>query len=441
MNSLSATVTSYLATRVSVGPWEMEGSRKKGCNGVVVIPSLGESSLLFATLRSLAQQHPHILKQWLVLVVVNNRADALIEDKEDNSVTLQRLSQFACSEGLPHLAWIDASSPGKELPGSKGGVGMARKIGFDHALTRIDLECEYPCMVALDADTIVRQDYLESIERHFRTNRSGGAVIPFCHQEGSSPLQNSAIVSYELFLRSYVLGLSLAGSPYAFHTVGSAMACTVSAYIRMGGMNCRLAGEDFYFLQQLQKTSGIAGIAGTMVYPSARTSHRVPFGTGRTMTRLLGSADERVRFDQPACFRILGKWLELGSARVEYSHHYLMAAIRAISPCLGDFLDSQNVCEVLERLRRNNRSQVAYAGAFHCWFDALKSMKLIHFLANEFPRTGPEKVLPELLQWAGADLGDFSTAASLSWLRGQQNGSCGQPDTSRDRCRCCAGTS
>ena len=36
------------------------------------------------------------------------------------------------------------------------------------------------------------------------------------------------------------------------------MACTAPAYAGMGGMNTRMAAEDFYFLQHLKKTSGIA---------------------------------------------------------------------------------------------------------------------------------------------------------------------------------------
>jgi len=47
--------------------------------------------------------------------------------------------------------------------------------------------------------------------------------------------------------------LQQAGSPYAYHTIGSAFACRAEAYIAAGGMNRRHAAEDFYFLQQLAK--------------------------------------------------------------------------------------------------------------------------------------------------------------------------------------------
>jgi hypothetical protein len=121
---------------------------------------------------------------------------------------------------------VDAASAGRELPAKGGGVGLARKIGFDLALSILAFERSDPLLIALDADTLVMPDYLPSLVSHFQMAAAGGAVIPFCHQGGSSPRHDRAIRRYELFLRSYVLGLSRADSPYAFHTVGSAMACT-----------------------------------------------------------------------------------------------------------------------------------------------------------------------------------------------------------------------
>jgi hypothetical protein len=38
---------------------------------------------------------------------------------------------------------------------------------------------------------------------------------------------------------------------YAYHTVGSAMAVKAYQYVKVGGMNRRQAGEDFYFIQKL----------------------------------------------------------------------------------------------------------------------------------------------------------------------------------------------
>jgi hypothetical protein len=232
-----------------------------------VIPSLAESGSLQATLESLAGNPPELLRKTLVVVVVNHREDADQQDKTDNVKTLGMLPVLA--RRLPmNLAWVDAASPGLELPVRDGGVGMARKIGFDLALPHLAWDAEGAVLISLDADTLVGPDYLPAIFGHFGRSAAGGAVIPFCHREAMTPEGQEIIVRYELFLRCYVLGLSYAGSPYAFHSVGSAMACSGAAYLRAGGMNNRRAGEDFYFLQHLSKTSGIGQVKGTVVYPT-----------------------------------------------------------------------------------------------------------------------------------------------------------------------------
>ncbi|NIQ10499.1 MAG: hypothetical protein GWO23_12970, partial [Gammaproteobacteria bacterium] len=80
-------------------------------------------------------------------------------------------------------------------------------------------------MICLDADTLVEENYLQTIQSHFSQSNLGAVVLPYRHQQGQTPEQQAAIEHYEIFLRSYVYGLRLAGSPYAFNSVGSAMAC------------------------------------------------------------------------------------------------------------------------------------------------------------------------------------------------------------------------
>ena len=62
------------------------------------------------------------------------------------------------------------------------------------------------------------------------------------------------------------------------------MAVRAHAYARQGGMNRRQAGEDFYFMQKLVDGEQVENIAEATVFPSARLSHRVPFGTGKALS-------------------------------------------------------------------------------------------------------------------------------------------------------------
>ncbi len=399
-----ASITKYLNSRGVKGPWSITGPARQDFVGTVVIPSLAESGTLFATLRSLAANPPDILSRFLVLVVVNHRPDAGEKDKRDNYLTMDRLAVEAVPGAPMNLAWVDACSEGLELPEKGGGVGLARKIGFDLSLPRLSYENDDPLLVALDADSPVRSDYLPAIVRHFRANPGKGAVIPFRHQRGCTPSHDKAIRRYELFLRCYVMGLAGAGSPYAFHTVGSAMACTAGAYVKAGGMNSRVAGEDFYFLQQLQRTSGVNRLGGTFVYPSARDSHRVPFGTGRSVGRQLADGESAVLFYHPECFAVLGRWLELATGCPDEPGEAIHARSMEISRYLHEYLGGLRFPEVWEKLRRNNRDRPALLKAFHDWFDGLKTMKLIHHLSDgPFPRAGAEETVADLFRRAGLE--------------------------------------
>lgn len=422
MNAQSngASIARYLKSRAISGPWALEGCRRTGFEGAVVIPSLAETRNLAATLASLAANPAEVLKRFLIIIVVNNRADAPDAYKADNIATLNFLASEYHSGTSLNLAWVDATHPNRELPLKGGGVGMARKIGMDLALHRLNFDSFDPVLVSLDADTLVLPNYLETILAHFDSNAAGGAALPFRHRASDSAEQQAAIDRYELFLRSYVLGLELAGSPYAFHTVGSALACRGVAYGKMGGMNTRAAGEDFYFLQQLHRVAGVEPLRGTVVFPSNRASDRVPFGTGRSMTRLLAREQGAVLFYRTECFRILQQWLASAIDSRHVAGKTIVTNSEQISPQLGAYLRIIGTEQVWDRLRNNHRETRPFARAFHEWFDGLKTMKLIHHLsAASHPRCEPEESLPGLLEWSGLPA-VADTREQLSLLRERQ---------------------
>ena len=140
-------------------------------------------------------------------------------------------------------------------------------------------------MIWLDADCKVDDNYLCAVVDEFNKKNLSAATINFSHDVSGTGELTEAIIPYEIFLRYYVLGLKYAKSPYAFHTIGSTIAIDHNAYIKAGGMNKKKAAEDFYFLQKVAKNYEIKKIISTTVYPSSRHSWRVPFGTGRSVTR------------------------------------------------------------------------------------------------------------------------------------------------------------
>jgi hypothetical protein len=405
MNEMTAshlpqTIKAYLQRR-AVDQWQIKAVPGAAYVGAIVIPALAEGANLPAMLLSLSNNPPALLERFLLLVVVNQRADASTAESADNQAVLAALPEWRQQFGLQNLAWVDAATPGCALP-AKQGVGLARKIGLDLALSHLDYAAGDPLLVCLDADTIVQPDYLSAIVRHFATATAGGASIPYCHQPAADPAGQAVIDRYELFLRAYVLGLELAGSPYAFHTVGSAMACRATAYVAAGGMNKRLAGEDFYFLQQIHKVCGVATLTGTVVHPSPRASQRVPFGTGRAVGDMLADGEAQFMFYQPELFRLLGEWLGLVHEQIELVGNDLLAAAGRISPHLHGFLVQADFATAWDNLKRHNPTRERLLTAFHGWFDAFRTMRLLHHLTDAaYPRIQPTDAVAPLLARAG----------------------------------------
>ena len=392
---LNRTLEKYLKTRATTSPWMVGGTNRADFSAAIIVPVLAERENLPAMLDSLCLNSAEYIARTLIVIVINNRFDVSSTEFSDNQKTLNWLHSIPYSQ--LNLAWIDGSSPGFELPG-KGGVGLARKIGFDAALQRVDWKVD-PILVSLDADTLVEPGYLSAIFDHFSVDENRAAVIPFRHQFSPIASQEKAIRHYELYLRSYLFGLSMVGSPYAFHSIGSAFACRAAAYVRAGGMNRRCGGEDFYFLQQLAKTSVVEILDGTVVHPSPRFSQRVSFGTGRVVQEQVEGGTVPFHFVSVAGFKILKEWLDLIRCHVDESADQIGLYSSNISAVLNQFLIELNFSSIWEKLQNNHSSREQRLTAFHHWFDGLRTRQLLILIENESPSA--EMLVAELLNWGG----------------------------------------
>lgn len=373
----------YLERHGLDGAWKLEGSEgdvdaDTELKAVVVIPALAEGDELFATLDSLAANSQAALRHLLVLVVVNQRCDATPEIHRQNQKDLVRLQEYARQQRNLHLRWVDATAAHTCMPLKRGGVGMARKIGADLALPRIAPET---LVVHLDADTRVEPDYASSLVELAREENFAAGVIAFRHRKCSCPIQQRAIDEYELHMRCHAAGLKWAGSPYAYPNIGSTMVSRAHAYVRAGGMNMRQAGEDFYFLQQLAKIEGIRRIRRTCVYPAARISTRTPFGTGQSMRQAYLEGRSLRLFYPLECYAVLKHWLGSVTSSPLANADELLGRIHRHSA--REFLIKEGFEQVWRRLQCNHAGAAPRVKAFHEWFDALKSWRLIRMLGEQ----------------------------------------------------------
>lgn len=231
-----------------------------------------------------------------VYVIVNHpQSYFLREDKQEavaqNLRTLSGLG-YKAVEGqdfvrcvfLDFPLWVaDACTKDKAMDEKHIGVGWARKILMDK-ISSVGQASDI--IISADADTIYPPSYASSVVAAFdRCPEALGFANPYFHFLTDDENINRSILRYEIYMRSYNIHLMKINSPYGYTAMGSAMSCTLAAYRKVNGLTPHKSGEDFYFLQKLAKAGKILIHNEVKVYPSARNSDRVFFGTGPAVSK------------------------------------------------------------------------------------------------------------------------------------------------------------
>lgn len=349
---------------------------------VVVIPAYAEPNLE-QTLQSLMACNVPSGQAIEVLVVINHGEGVSENDLAENERGLQLVKDLErISAGLDRcIRAVDA----RGLPERIAGVGTARKIGMDLAIERLRAAAvgDQGVIVNLDADCTVDANYFEAIVEAFANPKLCGASLYFEHPISGAfaPQVYEAVTQYELFLRYYVNALRWAGHPYAFQTVGSAMAVRAKTYLQEGGMNRRKAAEDFYFLQKIIARQWFRDLCSTCVYPSPRPSDRVPFGTGRTIRNCLNGEMSTISAYSPQVF------FELRQLFANFSRFYEISGDDnwlGQLPALAAYWNEQCAMEQISRIRSNCASLPTFRAKFLQWFNLFRCRQFAHFARDRF---------------------------------------------------------
>ncbi len=261
---------------------------------------------------------------------------------------------------------IDKSSRGEGWKGKKYGVGWARKL----AMERIAMEAQNDdLIVSLDADTTFSPNYFKSLIEAFKSHHKAIAVsVPYYHKLTGEENADRAILHYEIYLRYFNINMLRIGSPYAFTAIGSAIALPVSSYKAIGGITPHKSGEDFYFLQKLRKYGEIILWNGEKVFPAARFSDRVNFGTGPAMIK------GREGDWSPYPIYSFSYFDEIKSLFDSFSALYE----NQINTSLDDFFEEKyGEKDIWQPLRENFKTREQFVKACHHKFDALRTFQYL----------------------------------------------------------------
>ena len=324
-------------------------------------------------------------KDLLIILVVNApesndpATNQLIDDIKHSASVLHRENNlyYLQTADKYHLLLVDRCHP--PIP-PKQGVGLARKIGADIALSLIHKGCiTCPWIFNTDADVQLPQDYLAAVA----TDLDAAAVIyPFTHLP--NPRSEQACHLYEISLFYYVAGLRYAGSPYAFHTIGSTIAINANHYASVRGFPRRNAGEDFYLLNKLAKTGNILELGKPILQISGRLSERVVFGTGPAMRKIiqLKSPDTDFLFYNPRIFLRLKQFL----ARLKTSRKSNLKD-HFTSPETEHWCREVNLHALIAS--KQNQKPAVFNKFIHDWMDGFRTLKFVHFMRRHYDKSLP----------------------------------------------------
>ena len=344
---------------------------------LISIPCYNEFNYIFDTLNSIDKQNKKLLKDTLVIIVINNSIKETRHIKKNNEKTYQKLINQKYNF---NFIVIDCFSENYAISEKLSGVGYARKIGLDFALNYVLDENSILCN--LDADTIINKNYLKIIKEYFN-KKINAAVINFKHQKSNNPTIEEGIRKYENSIKSIANKIKKTGSPYGYVSMGSTIVCNVKSYVACGGMNTKKATEDFYFLQALAKYTKIYKINEILVSPSSRKENRVYLGTGFRMNEYVrNSSFKNLNFSDDAYLEI-SKIIKISTKHWSDNYNVVIKKMcQRLNAKSIDFLIEKNFENIWKKFRNNAKSKKQFLIFFHQWFDALSIMKLLKKISN-----------------------------------------------------------
>ena len=363
---------------------------------IVCIPSYNEPYIEGALLALISCEQPICSVEIIVLI---NESD---EDKPDtikqNELSYQQTLQLKSPDWISILPVYL-----KNIPKKSAGVGIARKKALDEAAIRLSNSVNATRILAcFDADSTCSINYLKGLEQHFIISKNEAVSIHYEHEAAAlmGTTEQRAIYLYELHLRYFVQMQAFSNLPFAYHTVGSSMACTVEGYQRIGGMNKRKAGEDFYFLQKFIKNNSCDRLHTITVFPSSRSSDRVPFGTGRAILKM---SEEGVALSSYNIQSFLDLKEMVDDLDTWYENQDIRSKISSLPSSIEQFLIKNKFDDKIKKLKQNTSSHQTFRKAFFQLFDAFQLMKYLHFARDKFY---PDKTVIALASEALALFGE-----------------------------------
>jgi hypothetical protein len=283
----------------------------------------------------------------------------------------------AVQPGTLDALLVDRTTEGARVPPGEG-TGLARKIGCDvavalHAAGRSASRFVF----CTDPGAVLPEAHFDQPDADDRPELSA-MVFPFFHDAGADLETTRRTAFRELELRYARAGLEWAGSPYAFHSLGSAMAVAAPAYAAVRGAARRDAGEALLLLNKLAKVGPVLRAPSGTVH--LRASGASPGEGGAAAT-----PESARTLPAPAVFTAVKEVL---ARLVAFAEHGSVARFETdldgLSSTEGEVvratLAELDATTALAAASRDSDDAPVRLRRVHAWFDAVRTARILDAL-------------------------------------------------------------
>ena len=130
----------------------------------------------------------------------------------------------------------------------------------------------------------------------------------------------------------------------------------------------------------------------TTIYPSSRQSDRVPFGTGKAITRIANEVSYQVY--APQAFEALNVLFNQAAGFYPSREVQLPESIQA-------FHEENDFSSALEEMKVSSTTPEVFKKKFFAWWDAFRALKYVHFARDHY---FPNIPLEEAITWLDGQL-------------------------------------
>ena len=395
------TIKKYLEKKSFYKPDEINFSQNNFSEIAICIPVCNEYPTFMNTLKSISISCAVANTKVHVVCCVNNKINSNEKVLENNFRMIYELNRIKKSENgdsenqsLLQISVLDFTKENAFT--EKQGVGWARKIAMDYALVN-----GAKVLASLDADTLVDENYILQL-KYFLEQKMNCTTMNFFHKrietfsddnnENQNSIQlNLAIQHYEDYIKNHSKKLAECGTPFCYSALGCIIVCSDKMYCECGGMKNKLAGEDFYFIQEMiknvisknpKKILNPIEVLQTTVMPATRFSDRVLFGTGKALEEIVEGNFSKAKLFKDEEYLEIKNFINLFND-LNKKNFPLELQREAEKKCrrLYYFLYEDGFFDDWKSIVANNqKSSEKLEIAFHCKFDGLKIIRALHYL-------------------------------------------------------------